>query len=112
MWMPESGEYRQARLPTPLDGVAIQDYFDSHAFLPLNAKRISNVQLRFAPTAEEVTYGESRIWSPLNILGGIYLTIYNNRSAQHFDMKLLHSGNPPQLIDREAENKYPFKVYQ
>ncbi len=46
------------------------------------------------------------------LLGGIYLTIYNNSSAQHFDVTLLHSGNPSQLIDREAENKYPIKVYQ
>lgn len=248
-------EYKQAGIPTPPDDVAIPDYFDYNAFLPLNTKLIGigNVQLRFAPSAEEVTYGESRTWSPLNILGachienieiyckngrycihddshnryrntihyykhvrciyelgdhkdgkplgfnntigngmaqgckfefedctfqfvgggkhsafythesgyeypenapslffkhclflgsedndrvlrlqnlatadlqvitrldscyllgGIYLTIYKETSAQHFDVTLLHSGNPPQLIDREAENKYPIKVYQ
>jgi len=46
------------------------------------------------------------------LLGGIYLTIYSDKSAQHFDVTLLNSGNPPQLIDKEEENRYPIKVYR
>ena len=43
--------------------------------------------------------------------GGIYLTIYADNAAQHYDVTLLHSGNPKQRIDRESENRYPIQVY-
>ncbi len=85
-------EYKQAGIPIPPDDVAIPDYFDYNAFLPLNTKLIGigNVQLRFAPSAEEVTYGESRTWSPLNILGACHIEnieIYckNGRYCIHDD---------------------------
>ncbi len=45
------------------------------------------------------------------ILGGIYLTIFGDKSAQRFDVTLINSGNPPQLIDKAEENKYPIKVF-
>jgi hypothetical protein len=44
------------------------------------------------------------------IQGGIYLTIYSGTSAQHFDVTLINSGNPPQTIDSPAANRYPIKV--
>ena len=85
-------EYKQAGIPTPPDDVTAPDYFDYNAFLPLNTKLIGigNVQLRFAPTAEEITYGESRTWSPLNILGACHIEnieIYckNGRYCIHDD---------------------------
>lgn len=46
-----------------------------------------------------------------NIVGGIYLTIHNNDSAQHFDVTLNNSGNPPLKIDKEEENRYPVKNF-
>ena len=68
-------EYRQAGIPTPPDDVTASDYFTCNAFLPLNTRLISigNVQLRFAPAPDEITYGESRTWSPLNILGACHI---------------------------------------
>lgn len=85
-------EYRQAGIPTPANDVTAPDYFDYNAFLPLNTKLIGigNVQLRFAPAPEEITYGESRTWSPLNILGACHIEnieIYckNGRYCIHDD---------------------------
>lgn len=68
-------EYRQAGIKTPPDDVIAGDYFDYNAFLPPNTRLIGmgNVRLVFAPSAEEITYGESRTWSPLNVLGGCYI---------------------------------------
>lgn len=64
-------EYKTAGIPSPPDDVTAPDYFDYNAFLPVNTKLIGigTVWLEFAPGAEEITYGESRTWSPLNILG-------------------------------------------
>ena len=40
------------------------------------------------------------------------LTIYKETSAQHFDVTLINSGNPPQMIDDIANNRYPVKVIE
>lgn len=68
-------EYKEAGVLSPADDVKSPDYFDYNVFLPLNTKLIGigNVQLRFAPKKEEITYGESRTWSPLNILGACHI---------------------------------------
>ncbi len=85
-------EYKEAGIPSPPDDVTSPDYFTYNAFLPPNTRLIGigNVMLRFAPTAEEVTYGESRTWSPLNITGGCHIEniqIYckNGRYCIHDD---------------------------
>lgn len=68
-------EYKAAGIPSPPDDVTSPDYFAYNAFLPLNTKLIGigNVLLKFAPTPEQITYGESRTWSPLNILGACHI---------------------------------------
>ncbi len=68
-------EYKEAGIPSPPDDVRSPDYVPYNAFLPPNTKLIGigNVKLRFAPTAEEITYGESRTWAPLNILGACHI---------------------------------------
>lgn len=68
-------EYKEAGIPSPADDVTSPDYFTYNAFLPPNTRLIGigNVLLRFAPTPEEITYGESRTWSPLNILGACHI---------------------------------------
>lgn len=68
-------EYREAGIPPPPDDVASPDYFAYNAFLPCNTKLIGigNVRLMFAPDPEQITYGESRTWSPLNILGACHI---------------------------------------
>jgi hypothetical protein len=43
------------------------------------------------------------------IEGGIYLTIYSDNSAQHFDVTVINSGKPPYMADKPEENRYPVK---
>lgn len=85
-------EYKDAEIPSPPDDVRSPDYFDYNAFLPLNTRLIGigQVVLDFSPEANEITYGESRTWSPLNILGACYIEnieIYckNGRYCIHDD---------------------------
>ena len=85
-------EYKESGIPSPPDDVSISDYFVYNAFLPLNTRLIGigNVTLRFAPSADEITYGESRTWSPLNVLGECHIEnieIYckNGRYCIHDD---------------------------
>ena len=68
-------EYKEAGIPSPPDDVSSPDYFTYNAFLPPNTALIGvgNVRLEFNPSAEEITYGESRTWSPLNVLGECYI---------------------------------------
>lgn len=70
-------EYKDAGVQSPADDVTASDYFSYNVFLPPNTKLvgIENVRLEFAPSAEEISYGESRTWSPLNIQGGVTLKI-------------------------------------
>jgi len=92
-------EYKEAGILTPPDDVTSPDYFKYNAFLPLNTRLIGigNVTLRFAPSAQEVTYGESRTWSPLNILGECHIEnieIYckNGRYCIHDDSHNRHQN--------------------
>ena len=68
-------EYKDAGIPSPPDDVTSGDYFTYNAFLPLNTKLIGigQVRLEFNPGPFEITYGESRTWSPLNILGACHI---------------------------------------
>ena len=68
-------EYKEAGIPSPPDDVTSGDYFTYNAFLPLNTKLIGvgQVRLEFAPSPSEITYGESRTWAPLNILGACHI---------------------------------------
>ena len=68
-------EYKDAGIPSPPDDVESPDYFDYNAFLPINTRLIGvgNVRLEFNPGPFEITYGESRTWSPLNVLGECYI---------------------------------------
>ena len=68
-------EYKEAGIPSPPDNVTSPDYFDYNAFLPHNTNLIGigNVRLEFNPGKDEITYGESRTWSPLNVLGECYI---------------------------------------
>lgn len=85
-------EYRRAAIPTPPDDVKISHYFKYNAFLPPNTSLIGlgRVELRFAPSPEEISYGESRTWAPLNIVGACHvenIEIYckNGRYCIHDD---------------------------
>lgn len=95
-------EYRQAGVPTPPDDVTSPDYFDYNVFLPLNTRLIGlgRVLLRFDPSAQEVTYGESRTWSPLNVLG-----------ACHIENIEIYCHNGRYCIHDDCHNRYPNTVH-
>lgn len=85
-------EYKDANIKSPPDDVLSQHYFDYNAFLPANTKLIGigQVKLDFSPEADEITYGESRTWAPLNIINTCYvenIEIYckNGRYCIHDD---------------------------
>ena len=85
-------EYKDANIPSPPDTVESPDYFTYNAFLPANTKLIGigQVKLDFSPEADEITYGESRTWAPLNIINACHIEnieIYckNGRYCIHDD---------------------------
>ena len=65
-------EYRALNMETPPDDVASSDYMDRCVFLPANTylKGIGDVTLLWNPNPEDITLGESRTWSPLNVRYG------------------------------------------
>ncbi len=95
-------EYKEAGIPSPPDDVASPDYFTYNAFLPPNTRLIGmgNVTLRFSPTPEEVTYGESRTWSPLNILG-----------ACHIENIQIYCKNGRYCIHDDSHNRYQNTIH-
>ena len=95
-------EYKAANIPSPPDDVSSPDYFTYNVFLPLNTRLIGigNVQLRFAPTPEQITYGESRTWSPLNILG-----------ACHIENIEIYCKNGRYCIHDDSHNKYQNTIH-
>ena len=95
-------EYKEAKIPSPPDDVSSPDYFTYNAFLPLNTRLIGigNVLLRFAPSRDEITYGESRTWSPLNILG-----------ACHIENIEIYCKNGRYCIHDDSHNKYKNTVH-
>ncbi len=90
-------EYKKVGMKSPPDDVTSPDYFEYNAFLPLNTTLIGvgNVQLHFAPNADEITYGESRTWSPLNVLG-----------ACHIENIEVYCKNGRYCIHDDAHNRY------
>ena len=90
-------EYKDAKIPSPPEDVKSPDYFTYNAFLPLNTKLIGlgQVRLEFSPDPGEITYGESRTWSPLNILG-----------ACHIENIEIFCKNGRYCIHDDSHNKY------
>ena len=95
-------EYKEAGIPSPPDDVTAPDYFVYNAFLPINTALIGigNVKLVFSPKAEEITYGESRTWSPLNILG-----------ACHIENVEIYCKNGRYCIHDDSHNAYQNTVH-
>lgn len=64
------------RIVIPPDDITSGNYFGKYnAFVPHNTRIIGQgkVTLRFTPTVDEISYGASRTWSPLNILGSVMI---------------------------------------
>ena len=62
-------EYRNLEIPTPPDNVASSDYLTRCVFVPPNTKiiGIGNVTLEWNPAKNDITKGEARTWSPINV---------------------------------------------
>ena len=88
-----TAEVTAGRITIPPDDVGSGDYFGTYnAFVPNNTRIVGlgDVVLQFTPLASEITYGASRTWSPLNILGSveienITIEAHNCRYAMHND---------------------------
>ncbi|MBQ7565690.1 MAG: dockerin type I repeat-containing protein [Oscillospiraceae bacterium] len=91
-------EVDAGRIAVPSDEIGNATYMEAadgkwyNAFVPNNTVvyGLGDVTLRFMPTAEQITYGESRVWSPLNIFGSVELynlnvLVKNGRYALHND---------------------------
>lgn len=94
-------EVSDGRLTVPGDDITPSDYFYPYnAFVPNNTKIIGlgNVTLTMSPDASDVTLGESRTWSPLNVLGSVEienLTVigHNCRYCLHNDDHNTYPGS-------------------
>lgn len=91
-------EYKEVGMPSPPDDVRPSNYFPYNAFVPGNTRLIGigNVLLRFAPSKEEITYGESRTWAPLNVL-----------SECHIENIEIYCKNGRYCIHDDCHNLYP-----
>ena len=69
-------EVKKGRIQIPPDSVASPDYFEPYnAFIPSNTRVIGlgEVTLSFTPSPDEISYGASRTWSPLNVKGNVFV---------------------------------------
>ena len=93
-------EVEKGRIVIPPDDIRASDYFKSYnAFVPNNTKirGLGEVILNFTPARDEITYGASRTWSPLNVYGSVLmenLTVVckNGRYCLHNDDHNLYPG--------------------
>jgi len=111
-------EYRDLGVTTPPDDVESPDYFPYCVFLPANTRLIGlgDVRLEFSPEADEITYGESRTWSPLNIIAPCYIEnieVYckNGRYAIHDDSHNAANDQGSQHIYKNVRAIYELSDY-
>ena len=92
-------EVERGTLVIPPDDVQSPDYFGLYnAFVPNHTRIVGlgKVTLTFTPGKNEITYGASRTWSPLNIYGNV--EIYNVEVIGQNCRYCLHNDD---------HNKYP-----
>ena len=90
-------EVEKGRIAVPPDTINNSTYMEAgdkwyNAFVPNNTViyGLGNVTLRFTPSKDEITYGESRVWSPLNVFGSVEMynlnvLVKNGRYCLHND---------------------------
>ena len=68
-------EITAGHMTEPPDTVVTSDYLQYSIFVPSGTRIVGlgNVTLKMTPEAEDVTIGESYMWSPLNISGSVEL---------------------------------------
>ena len=99
-------EYRDLRMETPPDDIKSSDYLDRCVFLPMNTYLIGlgDVTLSWNPSPEEITLGEARTWSPLNVRYACYvenITIYCK-----YGRYCIHDDSHNDVDDRGVKHIY------
>ena len=87
------------RLVIPPDDVVSSNYMGKYnAFVPNNTRIVGQgkVTLRFTPDKDDISYGASRTWSPLNIYGSVMIENVNVRVK-----------NCRYALHNDDHNKYP-----
>ena len=121
-------EVKAGRIAVPADTIGSATYMEVpgsdkwyNAFVPNNTTiyGLGSVTLRFTPDKDAITYGESRVWSPLNIFGSVELynlnvLVKNGRYCLHNDDHNRYPGSTQyyyncrfeyQLSDTNADGK-------
>ena len=96
-----TAEVEKGRIVIPPDDIRASDYFKSYnAFVPNNTKirGLGDVIFSFEPKKDEISYGASRTWSPLNVYGSVEMeniTVIckNARYCLHNDDHNLYPGS-------------------
>ena len=91
-------EVEAGRIVIPPDTINNSTYMEAgsgkwyNAFIPTNTiiYGLGEVTLRFTPGKDEITYGGSRVWSPLNVFGSVEMynlnvLVKNGRYCLHND---------------------------
>ena len=99
-------EYRAEKMPTPPDDIKASDYLERCAFLPANTSLIGlgNVLLDWNPPKDEITLGEARTWSPLNVRYGCH--VENISIHCKYGRYCIHDDSHNAESDRETVHRY------
>ena len=99
-------EYRDLEVPSPPDNVSASDYLDRCIFVPPNTTLIGlgNVTLKWLPQKANITYGEARTWSPLNVKYPCH--IENIEIRCKYSRYAIHDDSHNAQNDRQAEHTY------
>lgn len=97
-------EYRDANIPTPPDTVDTSDYLTRCVFLPPNCKLIGlgDVTLEWNPAKANITVGEAKTWSPLNIKYGCY--VENITIHTKYGRYCIHDDSHAASMDQKVEH--------
>ena len=99
-------EYRELALPAPPDDIDAGDYLDRCVFLPPNTRLIGlgQVLFKWSPDKNEITRGEARTWSPLNVRYGCY--VENISIFCRYGRYCIHDDSHNDELDRGTLHRY------
>ena len=113
-------EVKAGRIAVPADTIGNGTYMEVsgtdkwyNAFVPNNTTiyGLGDVTLRFTPAVNEITYGASIVWSPLNIFGSVELynlnvLVKNCRYALHNDDHNRYPGSTQYYYNCRFEKQF------
>ena len=99
-------EYRDLQMETPPDDIVASDYLDRCVFLPDNTYLIGegDVTLLWSPERDEITVGEARTWSPLNVRYACY--VENITINCHYGRYCIHDDSHNNKMDQGVSHIY------